>query len=190
MKGSISSIDPMRLDCGPGIRVSITLDKQAELFMTPNELVDCIRKFRPYLGSDGGVTLVGDGLMEQIPFLKEVCKIAHKAGINTCIQIFNNYCGDLELFKYVDTIIFNIDNLSLIDNKFSELAMFFECLDKYQIGLYINVIVKKEQHNVKDNIKEIKHFFGVRSNILSFELVNDDYEEYDFKELKKVFEEV
>ena len=68
MKGCINSINPMAMDCGPGIRVLVDIEQKEDgIELTPNEMVDRIRKFRPYFGPDnGGVTFTGKDLNKYI----------------------------------------------------------------------------------------------------------------------------
>ena len=101
-KGYIHSIETMGLVDGPGIRVVVfmqgcilrcafchnpdTWQKASKLQMTPKELVDEIRKYRPYIEGEGGVTFSGGEPLFQSKFLLETLKLCKKAGINTCID--------------------------------------------------------------------------------------------------------
>ena len=109
MKGYIETINPMEVDYGPGIRVVVVLNiKEFKLELTVNGLVDRIRKFRPYIEPDGGVTFVGD-IPLQLDFLIEELKVCHKAGIKTCIDLNNisNIEEIKSLLKYTDCAIYN-----------------------------------------------------------------------------------
>lgn len=109
MKGYIEAINPLEVNYGPGMRVVIALNREDfKLELTANELVDRIRKFRPYIELDGGVTFTGD-IQLQLDFLIEELKVCHKAGIKTCIDL--NNINDVEkikeLLKYIDFVIYN-----------------------------------------------------------------------------------
>ena len=110
---NVERINPMTVNNGPGIRVEVVLTKNNQLSFTPNELVDRIRKFRPYIElNNGGVTF--KGIITNIEALADTCHICHKAGINTCIEL-TDYKEEYNIIlKYIDIVILN--NLEYIDN--------------------------------------------------------------------------
>lgn len=127
-KGYIHSIETMGLVDGPGIRVVVfmqgcclrcsfchnpdTWSKYSKFIMTPKELVDEIRKYRPYIEGDGGVTFSGGEPLFQSKFLLETLKLCKKAGINTCIDT----SGTGYIKKYLDGII-KYSDLIILDVK-------------------------------------------------------------------------
>ena len=139
---NIKEINPITENNGPGIRVEVVLTKDIGISLTPNEVVDRIRKFRPYIElNGGGVTFVGD--ICNIEELASTCMICHKAGINTCIEL-NKYIKEYDLIlKYIDVIIINeIMYIKEILSKFSNIKIYtrnneisYELLKKYNIKI-------------------------------------------------------
>ena len=139
---NIKEINPITENNGPGIRVEVVLTKDIGISLTPNEVVDRIRKFRPYIElNGGGVTFAGD--ICNIEELASTCMICHKAGINICIEL-NKYIKEYDLIlKYVDVIIINeIMYIKEILSKFSNIKIYtrnneisYELLKKYNIKI-------------------------------------------------------
>jgi len=138
----IKEINPITENNGPGIRVEVVLSKDAGITLTPNELVDSIRKFRPYIElNGGGVTFNGD--ICNIEELSRACMICHKAGINTCIEL-DNYIEQYDsILKYIDIIIINkIEYIDEIIKKFNNIKIYTrnnefndDILNKYNIKI-------------------------------------------------------
>ena len=98
--GYIHSIETMGLVDGPNIRVVIfmqgcplrcsfchnpdTWDKKSNLELNSEEVVNEIRKYRPYIEMGGGVTFSGGEPLLQSEFLLDMLKLCKKAGIHTC----------------------------------------------------------------------------------------------------------
>ena len=105
-EGYINSIDTMGLVDGPGIRIIIfmqgcklrcifchnpeTWNKKSNIKMTSKEVVDQIRKYRPYIEMGGGVTFSGGEPLYQSEFLVEMLKMCKKAGIHEFIETLPN----------------------------------------------------------------------------------------------------
>lgn len=196
--GKILSINPMSFTSGPGIRVEVILSNTDEgMELTPNELVDRIRKFRPYFGPNGGgVTFKGENIFLQSDYISEVCHICHKAGINTCIMTTGNkYNNDENILKYLDLVIIKIESIPLYnynnitEEEFIKIDSFINKINEKNIPLWINQEIKK---NINDNIKYIKllkKFIRMYQNVQQVDIIgNIDNESLD--ELKKVINEV
>ena len=140
---NVEEINPITVNNGPGIRVEVVLSNNSELSLTPNELVDRIRKFRPYIElNNGGVTF--KGIFNNIEEISNACHICHKAGINTCIELID-YKEEYDIIlKYIDIVILNsLDYIDKIYNKNIELFIRDnnynnDLLNKYNIKIIDN----------------------------------------------------
>ena len=121
---------------GPGIRVSIFMQgcplrclfchnpdtwvPKSENKMSSKEVVDLVRKYRPYIEQGGGVTFSGGEPLFQSAFLLDMLKLCKKAGINTCIDTsgtgYNKKYLD-EILKYTDLVILDIKAIDKIGYK-------------------------------------------------------------------------
>lgn len=121
---NLEEINPLTFDNGPGIRVKVVLSNNGSILLTPNELVDRIRKFRPYIELDnGGVTFTG--IISDIEALSSTCLICHKAGINTCIEL-TNYSDEYDIIlKYIDAVILNnFDYIDIIHSRYNNIQIY------------------------------------------------------------------
>ena len=89
--GYIHSIETMGLVDGPGIRIVVfmqgcmlrclfchnpdTWEKKSNNYMSSKQIVDEIRKYRPYIESGGGVTFSGGEPLMQSEFLLDMLKL-------------------------------------------------------------------------------------------------------------------
>ena len=53
---------------------------------TPAELVGRAVRYKEYFGSEGGVTVSGGEPLLQPEFVRELFRLCHEAGINTCLD--------------------------------------------------------------------------------------------------------
>ena len=126
-KGYIHSIETMGLVDGPGIRVVVFMQgcplrclfchnpdtwlPKSKNKMTSQEVVDLVRKYRPYIEQGGGVTFSGGEPLLQSAFLLDMLKLCKKAGINTCIDTSGTGYSKKyldEILKYTDLVILDI----------------------------------------------------------------------------------
>lgn len=196
--GKILSINPMSFNSGPGIRVEVVMsDSEEGIELTPNQLVDRIRKFRPYFEvNGGGVTFKGKNIFLQSDYISEVCHICHKAGIMTCMMTTgNNYNNDENILNYLDLVILKIESLPLYNysnlttEEFMNITNFLNKINQKNIPLWINQEIKK---NINDNIKYIKllkNFVKIYQNVQQIDIMGNIDNEY-LDELKKVIDEV
>ena len=189
----IESINPMSFDSGPGIRVEVIFNKENGLSLSVNELIDRIRKFRPYFGPNGGgVTFKGD-IFNDTTYLCDVCKLCNKAGINICFETNAlDYNNDLNIFKYLELVILSIESLPLLNyNNISvdELMNVDKFISDCELN-NINIIVKQEiLVNINDNIKYIeslKKYLNKFNNIIDVRLYSDN----NMDELNRCLNEV
>lgn len=198
--GKISTMNPMSFDSGPGIRVEVQLsneDDENGIELTPNELVDRIRKFRPYFGPDGGGVTFKGNIFEQAKFIEDTCHICHKAGINTCIETTgNDYIDDTNILNYVDIVIININGLPLYnyDNLDIEYLMntnkLVNKLNEQNLKTWIKQIIKKDLNNSIDYIYALKKYVNMYDNIENIQIFSDDVSEEKINEFYEILKEV
>lgn len=197
--GKIYSINPMSFDSGPGIRVEVVLVNKGDEFieLSPSELVDRIRKFRPYFGpDDGGVTFKGNNIFEQVNFLSDTCKLCHKAGISTCIETNGfDYSLNEEVLNNIDFVILNIESLPLynytnisMDNMMNTNKFINDIIEK-NINIRIKQIIKKGINDNIEYIQALKKFINMYG-IIDIDLTSHDVEEDRLFELRRILKEV
>lgn len=195
----IYSMNPMSFDSGPGIRVEVVLceDTDDGIELTSKELVDRIRKFRPYFGPDGGgVTFKGNDIFKYSKYLEEVCLICHKAGINTCIETNGiNYNNDSMLLDNIDLVILKIESLPLYNyNNLSIDSMMntsnlINDLNEKNINICIKQVIESGINDTIDYIEVLKKYVSMY-NINDVELISNDLDDNKLLELKNILNEV
>lgn len=134
--GYIHSIETMGLVDGPGVRIVIfmqgcslrclfchnpdTWQSKSNKKVTSKEIVDLVRKYRPYIELGGGVTFSGGEPLFQSEFLLEMLKLCKKAGIHTCIDTSGTGYDKKHLdniLKYTDLVILDIKAIDEVNYK-------------------------------------------------------------------------
>lgn len=185
----IESINPMSFDSGPGIRVEVILSKESGILLTVNELVNRIRKFRPYFGVDGGgVTFKGDVFLDY-DYLYNICRLCNKSGINVCIETNGLlYNSDLDIFKYLDLVILSIESLPLLNynnNSVDELMnvdKFITDCEFNDVNIFIKQEIFKNINDTRLYIELLKKYLSKFNNIIDINLYTKD--NIDINDLK------
>lgn len=126
MRGKIFSIQSLGTVDGPGIRYVIFLqgcnlrcgfchnpesqDSSGGTEYTAEEIIEKATRFREYFGKDGGITASGGEPLLQAEFVKELFALAHREGINTCLDTAGNVSSkDLRpLLSVCDRVLLDI----------------------------------------------------------------------------------
>ncbi|MDO5738362.1 MAG: pyruvate formate-lyase-activating protein [Eubacteriales bacterium] len=136
--GYLHSMETMGLFDGPGIRTVFFLqgcpircaychnpDSQAcdtGRTIEVKEVLDTARRFRPYYGSDGGVTFSGGEPLLQGAFLRAALSALKKEGFNTTVDTsgFGDPRYYSKVLPLVDTLLLDVKEFS--DQRFQELT--------------------------------------------------------------------
>lgn len=102
IKGRVHSIQSLGTVDGPGIRFVVflqgcnlrckcchnpdTWDMNGGKEFTAEEIVSKAERYKEYFGSEGGITLSGGEPLLQAEFAREIFKLCHEKGINTCLD--------------------------------------------------------------------------------------------------------
>lgn len=174
IKGAVSKIESFGLVDGPGIRTVVFLSgcklrckycHNPEMWIkgkenyTVMELVDKIKRNKPYFKNNGGVTFSGGEPLLQIDFLIEVCKELKKENINIAIDTAGVGLGDYkELFSYIDLVLLDIKNIKeddyidLTGQNMDSFNTFLYQLNESNIPVWIRQVIVP---GVNDNISYI-----------------------------------
>lgn len=194
--GYINSIQTMGLVDGPGIRVVVfmqgcplrclfchnpeTWNKKSNLEMTSKEIVDEIRKYRPYIEKDGGVTFSGGEPLFQSEFLLEMLKMCKKAGLHTCIDTSGTGYSKKyldEVLKYTDLVILDIKAIKNISYKemtgkeITEFDYFKERLNKNNNKVWIRQVIIPNINDNEGYILKLKDYIKNINNVEKIELL-------------------
>lgn len=195
--GYIHSIETMGLVDGPGIRVVVFMQgcplrclfchnpdtwiPKKNLEINSADLVNRIRKFRPYFeDSGGGVTFSGGEPLMQSEFLVEVLKLCKKAGINTCVDTAGTGYKkeDLEeIFHWADLFILDIKAIEPADyhkmtgKSQDEFNYFKEQLNKHNKDIWLRQVIVPGINDTKEYIIKLKEYIKTFNNVKRVELL-------------------
>ena len=194
--GYIHSIETMGLNDGPNIRIVVfmqgcplrclfchnpdTWSSISNFKMTSKEIVDEIRKYRPYIEMGGGVTFSGGEPLLQSKFLLEVLKLCKKAGIHTCLDTSGTgyskkYLDDI--LKYTDLVILDIKAIDIKNYKkitganMDSFSYFIERLKINNNKLWLRQVIVPGINDNEEYILKLKDYIKIFNNVEKIELL-------------------
>jgi len=209
MKGNINKIETMGLSDGPGIRVVIFMqgcplrcifchnpemfDNNEKTLLSPNELVDFIKRYKPFFENNGGVTFSGGEPLLQQDFLIETFKLLHKENIHICLDTAGSVKVKNELLSLVDLILLDIkaidnDNYKKITN--GDMTNFYEFIlkcNKLNKKIWLRQVIIPGINDNKEYIEKLKIFTNQIKNVERIDflpyhtMANSKYEELNIK---------
>jgi pyruvate formate lyase activating enzyme len=188
LKGSVNSIESLGLVDGPGIRTVIFLNgcslrckycHNPEMFlkgnfnMTTKELLDKIKRYKPYYKrNNGGVTFSGGEPLMQPEFLLEMCKLLKKEHIHITLDTAGYGIGDHEeILKYVDLIIFDIKHTNpvcykeLTSREITKSEEFLKIANKLNKKFWIRQVVIPNLTDSIEYLESLKIYLTKINNI-------------------------
>ena len=181
MQGSINSLETFGLVDGPGIRVVVFLNgcslrckfchnpemwKKAENNTTVDELVNKIKRYKPYFKNTGGVTFSGGEPLLQSKFLLEVCKKLKKENIHIALDTAGVGYDYDELLDYVDLVIFDIKAIDkdkyheLVKHDIKDSLVFLDKCQKQNIPMWIRQVIVPGINDTEEYVLELKEFIS------------------------------
>lgn len=195
-EGYIHSIETMGLVDGPGIRIVVfmqgcrlrcafchnpdTWGLKSDITMTSKEVVDQVRKYRPYIEMGGGVTFSGGEPLIQSEFLLDMLKLCRKAGIHTCLDTsgtgYNKEYLD-DILKYTDLVILDIKAINNENYKkmtgldMDEFNYFKEKLFEHNNKIWLRQVIVPGINDSEEYILKLKEYTEQFNNIEKIELL-------------------
>ena len=186
MKGSIDSIETVGLVDGPGIRTVVFLNgcslrckfchnpetwKIKELNYTSEEIVEKVKRSKPYFKNGGGVTFSGGEPLIQYEFLVNTCKLLKKEDIHIALDTAGIGLGDYtELFSNIDMVLLDIKHIDREcykeitgTDKYLNFMEFVKELNKTNIEVWIRQVIVPGINDTSDYVKELSKF--IKDNI-------------------------
>lgn len=193
MKGYINSIETFGLVDGPGIRCVIFLSgcklrckycHNPEMWntngnvYTSDELVEKIKRSKPYFKNNGGVTFSGGEPLLQVDFLIEICKKLKKENIHIALDTAGCGIGKYEeLLSLVDLIIFDIKHTNkqeyekLTKNQMNESLRFIDAMNKSGKKVWIRQVIIPGMMDNETYIYDLCEYLKQINNIEKIEFL-------------------
>ena len=190
MKASIDSIESFGLVDGPGIRTVIFFNgcklrcnychnpemwNKKEENYSVDDIVNKVKRFKPYYRDNGGVTYSGGEPLLHVDFLIELSKRLKEENINIALDTAGCGVGKYdELLKYIDLIILDIKhvepssfkNLTGFDK--TESLKFIDSFNSSNIKVWFRQVIIPD---VNDNYEYIDKLHEFLKNIKNIEKV-------------------
>jgi len=192
MNAVVDSIESFGLVDGPGIRTVIFLNgctlrckycHNPEMWYkknantTPEEIVEKVKRYKPYYKNNGGVTFSGGEPLLQPEFIIETCKLLKKENIHIALDTAGVGLGDYdEILNYIDLVLLDIKHtnkdeykkLTKTDMSISE--KFIEALNKSNKKVWIRQVIVPGIHDNEDYITKLAKFIknNINKNGVSF----------------------
>lgn len=194
IKGKINSLETMGLVDGPGIRFVVFLQgcplrcqychnpetwnfKSYNLELTPKELVEKIKRYKNYFGTDGGVTFSGGEPLLQKEFLLECLKLCKQEKINTAIDTAGSVLNCEDILPYVDLVILDIKAYTALQyqqitgqNITPSLKFLYNC-QKQNKKMWLRTVIVPGINDSVEFINGLKNFISNLKNIEKVELL-------------------
>ena len=193
MKASINSIESMGLVDGPGIRTVIffngcklrckychnpeTWYKQNDNY-TVYELVEKIKRFKPYYRGIGGVTYSGGEPLLHVDFLIELSQELKKLDINIALDTAGVGIGKYsELLKYIDLVILDVKHVDGVEYKkltgadIKESLRFIEELNNSGKKVWIRQVIIPDVTDNAEYLKKLHNFVKKIKNVEKIEFL-------------------
>lgn len=181
IQASISKIESMGLVDGPGIRTVVFLNNcklrckfchNPETWQlkdnnyTVDQLVDKIKRNKPYFQKNGGVTFSGGEPLLHYDFLIEVCKKLKEENIHIALDTSGIGYGDYnELLELLDLVILDIKSITkegFIDitqtDNYNEFENFIKQLNESNKEVWIRQVIIPGVNDNKDYVKKLSTY--------------------------------
>lgn len=193
--GRIHSWESMGLVDGPGIRTVVFLQgcrlrcrychnpDTWELcgkgtLESPEETADRLMRFKPYYGTDGGVTFSGGEPLLQKEFLTEVLALCKSRGIHTCLDTAGAGCGGYEeILKNTDLVLLDVKHYTpegykaITGQSMDAYAEFLETVQSMEIPLWIRHVVVPGLTDGEDHLAGLAEYIKGIRNVKRVELL-------------------
>ncbi len=193
-KGRIHSMESMGLVDGPGIRTVLflqgcglrckychnpdTWDIQGGREMDVNQVLNRLKRFRPYYGETGGLTCSGGEPLLQMEFVLELFQVCKKEKISTCLDTAGYGYGQYEeLLKFTDLVLFDAKHYipeeykQLTGGDFSAPSKFLETVEKSGTPLWVRHVVVPGLTDSEAHIRGMKEYIKEIPNVEKVELL-------------------
>ncbi len=194
ISGKIHSWESMGLVDGPGIRTVVFLQgcrlrclychnpdtwaKEGGSLETVDEVMARLRRFRPYYGTEGGVTFSGGEPLLQREFLTEILDRCRREGIHTCLDTAGCGIGGYEeILKNTDLVLFDIKHYTgegyrrITGRSPEESLHFLSLVQKMEIPLWLRHVVVPGLTDSEEHLEGLRRYIQTLRGVQRVELL-------------------
>lgn len=195
MKGFIHSIQSLGTVDGPGVRFVLfmqgcplrcgcchnpdTWEINSGTAYTAEEIVNKAVRYKSYFGKDGGITVSGGEPLLQADFVREVFRLCHENGINTCLDTSGCILNDsvMALLSETDRVLLDIKYTSeelyrsYVGCSLNSVLTFLSYLGENGIKTTIRQVIIPGLNDSEENIAALRRITGQFSCVDKVELL-------------------
>ncbi|MBQ7973862.1 MAG: pyruvate formate lyase-activating protein [Clostridia bacterium] len=199
MVGKVHSLETFGAVDGPGIRFVVFLQGcplrclychnpdtwrvDGGTAMSVAELMEQVKKYQNYFGSEGGVTVTGGEPLWQIDFVIEFFKALKKQKIHTCLDtsgiLFQPSAERKfdKLLKYTDLVLLDIKQVNQEKHKFltgqsnENVLAFAEYLHKKNVPTWIRFVLVPGVTDDLTDVRKLRDFIKTLKNVVRIEVL-------------------
>ena len=195
MTGAVHSIQSLGAVDGPGVRFVVfmqgcnlrcgcchnpdTWEMNSGVTYTAEDIVTKVKRYKEYFGKEGGITISGGEPLLQADFVREIFKLCHENGINTCLDtsgcILNSRIKSLlsETDRVLLDIKYTSDELyrKYVGCNLNTPLEFLEYLNEQGIKTTIRQVIIPTLNDDKENILRLRNITEKFSCIDKIELL-------------------
>ena len=187
MKASIDSIETFGLVDGPGIRCIVFFNgcklrckychnpemwTKKEDNYTPEQLVEKIKRCKPYFKKNGGVTFSGGEPLLHSKFIIETAKLLKKEKIHIALDTSGVGNGNYEdILQYIDLVLLDIKHTDkdkykeLTGIDIDEVEKFIETLNALNKKVWIRQVIIPEETDTEEYLDSLVKYLKKIKNI-------------------------
>ncbi len=199
--GYIHSLESFGSVDGPGVRYVIfvtgcamrcqfchnpdTWDMSTGEKYTTDQLLEKAIKYRPYWGSEGGITVSGGEPLMQIDFLTELFRKAKEKGINTTLDTSGNpftkkepfFSKFKELMKYTDLVMLDIKHIDDEQHKIltgqsnKNILEMAQYLSETGTAMWIRHVLVPERNDKDEYLQRLADFIHTLKTVKKVEVL-------------------
>ena len=194
MKGKIHSFQSLGTVDGPGVRFVVFLHgcnlrcgychnpdvcHGAYTEYTAEEVFEKVKRFKPYFGADGGITVSGGEPLLQAEFVKDLFALCKSDGIHTALDTSGSIWNDKveALLPFCQLVLLDLkmtdekSYLTHIGCSLDEPLRFLQKLEEQNIPCWIRHVVVAGLNDTKENIQSLKTLTSDNTCIKKIELL-------------------
>ncbi|CAH0345210.1 pyruvate formate-lyase-activating protein [Bacillus sp. CECT 9360] len=202
MNGNIHSVETCGTVDGPGIRYIVFTQgcllrcqycHNADTWgigkgksMSPQEMIDDLRAYLPFIrASGGGITVSGGEPLLQIPFVKELFMQCRELGIHTALDTSGGCFSDTPAFlqeldgllKYTDLVLLDLKHIDRIKHrkltgKYNDhILTFAKHLSNKQIPVWVRHVLVPGITDSEEDLMKLGQFIHTLTNVEKVEIL-------------------
>ncbi|MBQ9971992.1 MAG: pyruvate formate lyase-activating protein [Firmicutes bacterium] len=178
--GRVHSFQSLGTLDGPGVRFVVftqgcnlrcgcchnpdTWDMASGELYTPSEIVERAIRYREYFGDKGGITISGGEPLLQAEFAREVFRLCHEEGINTCLDTSGSLLNDAvrNLIDETDRILLDIKYMTdelyreYVGCDMQRVLEFLAYLDKKNVPVTLRQVIIPTLNDTEENVLALR----------------------------------